>query len=51
MFIYEFDLAQTLPLFLWHIFVNVMDKEPYAKFCGVFVKFKKLHSYKVLNSA
>ena len=30
---------KTSPLFLWHIFINSMEKEPCTKFCGVLISF------------
>ena len=43
--------TKTSPIFSWHIFVNLMEKEPCAKFCGVLVRFHELIKLKVLNLA
>ena len=38
--------AKTSPLFLWHIFIYFMDKEPCTKFCGMLIRF-----HEVLNKS
>ena len=34
--------AKTSPLFLWHIFIDFIDKEVCAKFCSVLIRFHKV---------
>ena len=34
--------TKTPSLFLWHIFVDFMDKEPCTKFCGVLIRFREV---------
>ena len=33
------------PLFLWHIFVNVMAEKLFSKFCHVLIRFQEVKKF------